>query len=179
MKDIHLFANSNPIKKQEKMQKISDFWPSDYSDYGAFSSDYGQRLWRKNASDFCKYASDFPATMGNPQKIRKFPEKWEENRFFEGEKGAKTEKWEFFPFFKEKRPRMQPIPGASVYPSRAARSASFILSCIGIAAGNKTRHGPLYGNGGCLEVWAQKNRGIMSPGYSLYILSFSLPDPFV
>lgn len=139
------------------------------------ASDYDAKM----LATFRKKPATFQRLWGIPKKIRKFPEKWEENRFFEGKKGAKTEKWEFLPFFKEKRARMQPFSGASVYPSRAARSASFVLSCIGIAAGGKTRYIPLYGNGDCLGVWAQKNRGIKSPGYSLYILSFSLPDPFV
>lgn len=139
------------------------------------ASDYDAKM----LATFRNMPATFQRLSGIPEKTLEFPKKTVENRFFWGKIGAKIKNWENIPFFKEKRARMQPIPGASVYPSRAARSASFVLSCIGIAAGNKTRYGPLYGNGGCLEVWAQKNRGIMSPGYSLYILSFSLPDPFV
>jgi hypothetical protein len=74
LKYIHLFANSNTIKRKEKLQKISDFLPSDYSDYGAFSSDYGAKM----LATFRKKPATFQRLWRNPRKIRKFPEKWEE-----------------------------------------------------------------------------------------------------
>jgi hypothetical protein len=67
-----------------------------------------------------------------------------ENRFFWGKIGAKIKNWENIPFFKEKRARMQPFSGASVWPTRTTGGACLGLLCIGVAAGGKTRHGSLW-----------------------------------
>lgn len=63
--------SSNPIKKTKKLQKISDFliFASDFCIYNLATMEPAtiaqnsgtQRL--SGASDFCKYASDFPATF--------------------------------------------------------------------------------------------------------------------
>ena len=131
------FCKLEPDKKIEKLQKISDFLASDYSDYGPKT----QRLW---PATFANMPATFQRLSGVPGKILASPEKTAEKPQKWQKIGAKTEKWEKLPFFKRNRAQISCFPGAAVWPTRAGRDASFWLSCIGVAAGGKTRHGPLW-----------------------------------